>query len=162
MYEVDHRILKCDYIGHSPAESSITNAPVSQENINIPRENSVISLLNSYSHSSFKVITKTDKSRNANGNDIRLVNMDPIVLFGNDMLTTGSGKHLQVISQAQIISLMYKLKTSARDSDDLSIGFGRDRGRRQQESTENKNLNCRYHVRIMLKDVFGFAEYQEN
>ena len=38
-------------------------------------------------------------------------------------------KDLEDISQAHIISLMYKLITSAKDSDDLSIGFDRSRDR---------------------------------
>ena len=49
--------------------------------------------------------------------------------------------------------------SSAEDSNVLFIGFDRDRGRRQRELTNNKNQKGRYHVRIMLKDVFGFAEY---
>ena len=56
---------------------------------------------------------------------------------------------------------MYKLITSSRGSDDLSIGFDRDRGRRQRELTNNKNIKRKYHVRISLKNVFGFSEYQE-
>ena len=56
---------------------------------------------------------------------------------------------------------MYKLLTSSKGSDDLSIGFDRDRGRRQRELTNNKTQKMKYHVRIYLKDVFGFAEYQE-
>ena len=44
---------------------------------------------------------------------------------------------------------------------DLSIGFDRDRGRRQRELTNNKNIKGNYHVTIMLKDIFGFAEHQE-
>ena len=32
---------------------------------------------------------------------------------------------------------MYKLITSARNTDDLSNGFDSDRGRRQRESTNN-------------------------
>ena len=56
---------------------------------------------------------------------------------------------------------MYKLITSARNSDDLSIGFDRDRGRRQRELTNNKNIKGKYHVTIMLKDIFGFAEHQD-
>ena len=43
-YEVDRKILKCDYIRYSPAETSTTNTPNSQIYINIPREDSVISL----------------------------------------------------------------------------------------------------------------------
>ena len=56
---------------------------------------------------------------------------------------------------------MYKLLTSSKGSDDLSIGFDRDRTRRRNELTNNKNIKGKYHVRIYLKDVFGFAEYQE-
>ena len=53
---------------------------------------------------------------------------------------------------------MYKPITSRRSSDDLSIGFDRDRIRRQRELTNNKNQKGRYHVTNMLKDNFGFAE----
>ena len=56
---------------------------------------------------------------------------------------------------------MYKLITSAKDTDDLSIGFDRDRGRRRDELTYNKNTKGDNHVRFMLKDVFGFAQHQE-
>ena len=56
---------------------------------------------------------------------------------------------------------MYKLLTSSKGSDNLSIGFDRDRGRRQRELTNNKTQNGKYHIRNYLKDVFAFAEYQE-
>ena len=56
---------------------------------------------------------------------------------------------------------MYKLLTSSKGSDDLSIGFDRGRKLRQGELTNNKTQKGKYHVRIYLKDVFGFAEYQE-
>ena len=46
-YEIDRRILKCDYTRYSPAEISTINTANSQIYINIPREDSVISLLNS-------------------------------------------------------------------------------------------------------------------
>ena len=51
--------------------------------------------------------------------------------------------------------------SSSKGSDDLSIGFNRDRNRRQLELTNNKTQKGKFHVRIYLKDVFGFAEYQE-
>ena len=44
---------------------------------------------------------------------------------------------------------------------DLSIGFHRDRGMRQQELNNNKNIYGTYHLRNMLKEVFGFAEQKE-
>ena len=43
----------------------------------------------------------------------------------------------------------------------MSIGFGRDRNRRQRELSNNKSQKGKYPVRIYLKDVFGFAGYQE-
>ena len=56
---------------------------------------------------------------------------------------------------------MYKLMTSSKDSDDLSIGFDRNRGRRKNELSNDKNNKGKYHNRIYLKDFFGFAEHQE-
>ena len=117
--------------------------------------------MNSYLHLNFEVIKKADNSRYGNGNDIRLVNLSPIALFSNFKLTTSSGKHLEDISHAHLVSLMYRLITSSKNSDDLSIGFDRSRARRQDEMTDNKRVKGKYHVRIMLEDVFGFAEHQE-
>ena len=160
-YEVDRRILKCDYIRYSPAERSTITTPNSQIYIYIPREDSFISLLNSYLDLNFEVIKKIHDSRYANGNDIRLVNLGPVALFSNFKLTTSSGKHLEDISHAHLVSLMYKLITSSKDSIDLSIGFDHSRNRRRDELGLNKNMKGKYHVKIMLKDVFGFAEHQE-
>ena len=56
---------------------------------------------------------------------------------------------------------MYKLLPSIRGSAELSIGFDRDRNRRKRELTNNKKIKSKYHIRIYLKDVFGFAEHQE-
>ena len=124
---------------------STKSTPNSQKNKNIPREDSVISFLNSYLDLNIKVIKTADNSRYANGNDISLVNLGPIALFSNFKLTTSSGKHLEDISHAHMVSLIYKLITSAKDTYDFSIRFDRDRGRIQLEIT-NKNykwkLSC--------------------
>ena len=156
-YEVDRRILKCDYIRYSTAEISTINTPNSQIYTNIPREDCVISFLNSYLVSNFEVIKKADDSRYGRDNHIRLVNLGPIASFSHFKLTTSTGKHLEDISHAHIVSLMYKLITSIKNRDDLSISFDRSRARRQDEMTDNKNVKGKYH----LKDVFGFAECQE-
>ena len=87
--------------------------------------------------------------------------MGPIALFSICKLTTSNGKHLEDITHAHILFLLYKLLTSGRGSDDLSTGFDRDRDRRQQELVDNKNIKGKHHLRFMLKDVFGLAEYQE-
>ena len=160
-YSINRDVLKCDYIRYSPSEISTINTANSQVYINIPREDSVISLLNRYLELNFDVLHAGTNNRYADGNDIRLVNLGPIGLFSNYKLTTSSGKHLENIDHYHIVSLMYKLLSSSKGSDDLSIGFDRDRGRRQRELTNNKTQKGKFHVRIYLKDVFGFAEYQD-
>ena len=82
-------------------------------------------------------------------------------MFSIFQLTTSSRKHLEDISQAHLVSLRYKLITSSKNSDDLSIGLDRSSARRREEITNNKNVKGKFHLRIMLKDVFGFAEGQE-
>ena len=47
-YETNRRILKCDDITSSPAEVSTINTPDSQLYTDIAREDSVISVLNTY------------------------------------------------------------------------------------------------------------------
>ena len=160
-YEIDRKILKCDYIRYSPSEISTVNTPNSQIYIKIPREDSVISLLNSYIEINFDVLKADTSNRYANTDDIRLVNLGPIALFSNYKLTTSSGKHLENIDHAHIVSLMYKLLYSSRDSDDSSIGFDRSREKRKRELLNIKSQKGIFHLRIYLKDVFGFAEYQE-
>ena len=91
-----------------PAETSTINTPNSQMYINIPRDDSVICLLNSYLDLNFEVMKKADNSRHGNGNDIKLVNLAPIALFSNFKLRTSSGKHLEDISHAHLVFLLYK------------------------------------------------------
>ena len=139
-YEINRDILKCDYIRYSPSEISTINTANSQVFINIPREDSVISLLNSYLELDFDVLRADNSNRYIDKNDIRLVNLGPIALFSNYKLTTHSVKHLENIDHAHTVSLIYKLITSSRGSDDLSIGFDRDRTRKRNELTNKKIL----------------------
>ena len=147
-YSINRDIPKCDYIRYIPSEISTINTANSQVYIIIPREDSVISPLNSYLELYFDVLHATTINRYVDGNDISLVNPGPIALFSNYKLTTTSGKHLENIDHAHIVSLMYKLLTSSKGSDDLSIGFDRDCNRRQRELTNNKTQKGKYHVRI--------------
>ena len=151
-YEINRDILKCDYIRYSPSEISTINTANSQVYINIPREDSVNSLLNSYLDLNFDVLHAATNNRYVDNNDIRLVNLGPIALFSIYKSTTSSGKPLEDINHAHIVSLMYKLITTAKGWDDLSIGFDPDRSRRQRELTNNKNIKGKYHIRICLKD----------
>ena len=153
--------MKFDYIRYSPSEISKVNTPNSQIYINIPREDSVNSLLKSYLELKIDVLEAATCNRYADAIDIRLINLRLIALFSIYKLTTSSGKHLEEINHAHIVSLMYKLLSSSKKSDDLSIGFDRSRDRRKRELTNNKNIKGKYHLRIYLRDIFGFAEHQE-
>ena len=104
-YEVDRRLLKCDYIRYSPAETSLINTLKTQIYINITREDSVISFLNSCLHSHFEIIKKVDNSRYGNGNDIKLIHLTLIALFSTFKMTTSSRKHLKKISLVRILFL---------------------------------------------------------
>ena len=153
--------MKCDYIRYNPSEISTINTTNSQIYIDIPREDSVISLLNSYFELNFDVIKAATSNRYVDADDIRLINLGIIALFNNYKLTTSSGKHSENIDHDHIVCLMYKLLSSSRDSDDLSIGFHRSRDMRKRELNNNKTQKGEYHLRINLKDVFGFAEHQQ-
>ena len=110
----------------------------------------------------FDVLHAASGNRYVDNNNIRLVNLGPIALFSNYKLTTSSGKHLETIDRAHIVSLMYKLITSNRGSDDLSNGFDPSRDRRQRELTDNKKTKGNYRPRIYLRDIFGFCRTPRN
>ena len=118
-------------------------------------------MLKIYLDLNFDVLNAATNNRYVDADNIWLINLAAIAFFNNFKLTTSSGKHLENIDHAHIVSLMYKLLTTSRGSDDLSISFDRDRNRRKRELTNNKNIKGKYHIRIYLKDIFGFAEHQE-
>ena len=91
----------------------------------------------------------------ADGNDVKLFNLGTIALFSTYRLLISSGKHLEDNSHAHIVSLMYKLITSAKYTKDLSIGFDRDRSRRQRELTNKKNLKGNITLEVCLR-IFLF------
>ena len=92
----------------------------------IPREDSAISLRDSYLELNFNVTDRAGAhARYADGDHIRLVNFGHIAFFNLCRLTNSSGKEIKEINNARIKCLMHKLKSSSRHSDNLSIGFHR-------------------------------------
>ena len=146
---------------HLQAETSTINTPNSQIFIIIPREDSVISSLKSYLDLNFEVIKKAENIRYGDGNDTMLVHVRPFALFSKFKLRTSSGKHLEDTCHDHIVSLMYTLISSAEDTNDLSIGLDHSHNRTRDELTSIKNRKGKYHLRITLKDVFGFAKHQK-
>ena len=118
-------------------------------------------MLNSYLELNFDVLHAATNNRYADGDKITLVKLGLIALFSIYKLTTSSRKLLENKNHAHIVCLMYELLSSSRGSDDLSIGFERSRDKRQRKMTDTKNIKGKYHVRIYLKEIFGFAEYQK-
>ena len=57
------------------------------------------------------------------GDHMRLVNLGPIAFFIKYRFTSSCGKEIEEIDDAHFICLVYKLLSSSKDSDDLSIGF---------------------------------------
>ena len=108
-YQIDRRILKCDYIRYSPSKISTKNTATSQIYINIPREDSFISLLKSYLDLNFDVLNAATNNRYVDADDIWLINLAAIALFSKSKLTTSSGKHVENIDHAHIVSLINKL-----------------------------------------------------
>ena len=104
-FELVQKILKCWFIRYSSSDINTINTAVSQIYINIPRKDSVNSLLNSYFDLNFNVLYAATNNRYVDGNEIRLVNLDPVVLFSIYELPTSSGKYLKDISHAHIVSL---------------------------------------------------------
>ena len=98
--------MKCAYTRYSQSEISTINIPNNHINIITPREDSVISLLNSFTEVNFDVLHAATNNRYADGNDVRLVNVGPIALFSNYKLTTSPEKHLGDKNYARIVSLM--------------------------------------------------------
>ena len=160
-YQTDRKILKCDYIRYSPSEISTIYTPNSQIYISKPSKDSAFSFLNSSLDSNFDVLNAATGNSYVDTNDISVVNLGPIALFSNYKLKTSSRERLEDFNHAHIVSLMYKLITSSRGADDLSIGFDRSRDTRKRELTKNKIQKGKDLVRIYLKVVFGFAEQQE-
>ena len=76
-------------------------------------------------------------------------------------MANNCGKRSEDTSHAHVACLMYNILSSIRGSDDLSIDFDRDSVRRWNEITNNKTVKVRSYVEVLLRDVFGFAEWHE-
>ena len=82
-YRIDRIILKCDFIRYSPSEIRTTSTAKYQIFNNIPREDSVISLLKSYPILNFDVLHAATNNRYVDADDIWLINLAAIALFSN-------------------------------------------------------------------------------
>ena len=83
-YAVDRPILKCDYIRYTLPSLNIVNGENNQIFVDVPREDSAISLKDSYLEIDFNVTDRAGAhARYADNDHIRLVNLGPIALFNN-------------------------------------------------------------------------------
>ena len=122
-----------------------------------------ISLKDSYLELDFSVTQRAGAhARYEDGDFLRLVNLGPIALTNKYSLTSSFGKEIEEIDKAHAICLLHKLISSSRDSHNLSIGFHRGNGVREKDLTNFKTTKGNYHVIIYSKDLFRFAEHQDN
>ena len=156
---LSRELYKSDFYRYIPSSLATVNNNNSNITINIPREDSYISLQNSYILIDFEV-TRNDDTKYVDANEISLVNLGPVALFSEGKLTTHSGKHLENIENLHTVSLMHKLLSSSHDTNDILYGFDSNVARRRQELTNNKEPGEKgtFYNRIRLIDIFGFAD----
>ena len=97
----------------------------------------------------------------ADGDHTRLTNLVRFALLISFGLNSGRGKEIEELDNAHIICLMYKLISSSKDSEDLSIGLHWDITTQEIKLTNIKTAKGICHARFYWTDVFGFAEHQE-
>ena len=119
-YEIDWKTSKSDCITYSPTEKNAINSANSRIYVNISREYSVNSVPISYLDLDFDLLHAATNNRYASNYDIRWVIWGGFALIIKYKLTTSSGKHFEDIYHAHIVSLLYKLLTTSKRSDDLS------------------------------------------
>ena len=143
----DRPVLKCDLIRYTPPWLNLVNGENNQIFIDIPRDDSAISLKDSYLELNFSVTHRAGAhNRYVDDDHIRLFNLRAIALFSKYRLTSSSGKEIEEIDNAHVICLLHKLISSSRDSDDLSIGVHRSIEGRERKLTNNKTTKGIYHV----------------
>ena len=96
-YEVDGSILECDYVRQTPPTLNFKSNQNQQNDIHIPREDSVISLKDSYLELDFNAKQSIIKDY-ANGTGLSLINLRPIASFREIKVTTIGGKYSKIIS----------------------------------------------------------------
>ena len=108
------------------------------------------------------IVLKKDNTRYADGDQMSLVNFGPVALFSEAKLVTGSGKHIEKVDNLQTVRLMYQLLTSNQQTSVLMYEFEESEATRRLELATNETLRGTFFVRIKLKDVFGFADQEQN
>ena len=149
-YAVDRPILKHEYIiRYTPSSLNLVSGENNQIFIDIPREDSAISMKDRDLELDFNVTHRASShARYADGGHIRLIILLSFDFFIKYGLTSSSGKELEEIDTAHVICLMYKLISRSRVSDDLSIGFHRSIDIRERELNNIEITTGKYHVKF--------------
>ena len=131
---VDRTNRNCDYIRYTPSSLNLVKGENNQFFIDIPKENSAISLKGSHLELDFNVTHRAGAhARYVDGDHKKLVNLGPIAFFKKFRVTSSSGKEIEERDNAHVVCLKHILKPSSRDSDVLSIGFNVSNGVRERE-----------------------------
>ena len=159
-HALDKPIHKIDFIKYSPNSLATVNNNKSNISVSLPREDAYICLQNSYISLDFEVL-KQDDTRDADGDQISLINFGPVALFSEAKLTTSSGKHLEKVDNLHTVKLMNKRLTSGQQTSEFMYGFDESVTIRRRELTNNKTEKGTFFVNIKLIDKFGFADQEK-
>ena len=158
--EVVRLIAKCDCNRYIPPALSIVKGDNSQICSDIPREESVTSLKDSFSGLHFDVLRSTEFGY-GDAQDNCLVNLGRNLIFRQYKITTFSGRELETNTNAHKNCVLFKFITSSKSKIDLFIGFHHDSIERVRKfrDCKDKNTTGKFYVMICSQDVFGVAEY---
>ena len=90
------QLKKLDFMKYSSSSLATINNNNSNISINVPREDAYICLQNSYISLYFEGL-KSDNTRYADVDEIRLVYFGPVAFFSEVKLVTSSGKHFEKV-----------------------------------------------------------------
>ena len=121
--------------------------------MNIPRQDSVFPLTDSYIELDFNVTSnKSNHDDSVNADDIRLINLAPILLLNENKLFTSNGKHQERFDSAHVVCLMYKISPSRKDRNDLSTGLDENNERRK----DGKKIQLLMKLQTGVSFMLGF------
>ena len=106
-YAIDRPFIKFDYIRYTPPPLNLVNGENNQIVIDIPRQDTALSLKDSYLEFDFSVTHRAGAhDRYVDNDHIGLVKLGPVALFSKYRLTSSSGKEIEEIDNAHVISLI--------------------------------------------------------
>jgi hypothetical protein len=91
--QLDRSIIKKDFIRYAPSTLTQINSPNAIIRIDVPREDTIINLDDSYLELELQVVKNADDTVYADNDAVSLVNFGHVGIFTEMTLTTSDKKH---------------------------------------------------------------------